>query len=123
MVYRNTGQGHLPFAGRAAMPNIEAGMLTFLKTRRARNRHTQPVAEPVTALPELESQSRGERYLTDGVELYRFLGRVARGACELVGMENCRSLEIVLVPITELRRGRLRVVPFASREAAVALGA
>ncbi|MGO9973836.1 MAG: hypothetical protein ACLP01_13720 [Solirubrobacteraceae bacterium] len=104
-------------------------MLSLLKSRRARsgeadrNREAGPVTEPVIVWAELESPSRGEHYLTDGVELYRLLGRVARGACELVGMENCRSLEIVLVPITDLRRGRLRLVPFAPREAAVASGA
>ncbi len=104
-------------------------MLSLFKSRRARgreadrNREAEPVTEPVIALAELVTPSRGEHYLTDGVELYRFLGRVARGACELVGMENCRSLEIVLLPITDLRRGRLRLVPFAPREVAVASGA
>jgi hypothetical protein len=52
------------------------------------------------------------RYLTDGVNLYRFLGAIASGMGEMVGVENCRSLDVMLVPIGELRARRMRgVVP------------
>lgn len=50
------------------------------------------------------------RYLTDGVNLYRFLGAMASGMGEMVGLENCRSLDVMLVPIGELRARRMRTV-------------
>jgi hypothetical protein len=50
------------------------------------------------------------RYLTDGVSLYRFLGAVSGGLGEMVGLEDCRSLEVTLLPIGELRARRLRAV-------------
>lgn len=54
------------------------------------------------------------RYLTDGVDLYRFLGEIAGGMGRMVGLENCRSLDVMLVPVGELRAGRLRAVVPAS---------
>jgi|SRR5450631_3513003 hypothetical protein len=97
-------------------------MLRYFKNKRASRRqaalsHTVPVT-PVVPAP--ERPSRPDRYLTDGVELYRLLGAVARGACELIGMENCRSLEIVLVPIAEFR-DRWRMVSWGPQEAVAAL--
>ncbi len=53
---------------------------------------------------------RISRYLTDGVHLYRFLGSVASRAGELVGVENCWSLDIMLVPVDELQRRHFRAV-------------
>ena len=50
------------------------------------------------------------RYLTDGVNLNRCLGAIASGTGQLVGLENCRSLDLVLLPIGELRARRLRAV-------------
>lgn len=94
-------------------------MLTFFKKIRASNRQPEPVIEPVNAVPETEWQEVGERYLTDGVELYRFLGTVARGPRAMLGMENCRTFEILLVPVADLRRGRMRTVPSAAAESAV----
>ncbi|MGO9889896.1 MAG: hypothetical protein ACLP0L_18605 [Solirubrobacteraceae bacterium] len=49
-------------------------------------------------------------YLTDGVNLYRCLGAIANGMCEMVGLEDCRSLEIILLPAGELPARRLRAV-------------
>jgi hypothetical protein len=49
-------------------------------------------------------------YLTDGVNLYRCLGAIAGGTGQLVGLENCRSLDLILLPIGELRARRLRAV-------------
>ena len=49
------------------------------------------------------------RYLTDGSRLYRNLGRLD-GAHEMIGLENCMSLEVMLVPCNELRDGHLRAV-------------
>lgn len=53
------------------------------------------------------------RYLTDGIALYRFLGAVTSGLGEMVGLEDCRSLELVLLPIGELHAWRLRTVSTA----------
>jgi hypothetical protein len=50
------------------------------------------------------------RYLTDGVALYRFLGAVTSGLGEMVGLEDCRSLDLILLPIGELHARRLRTV-------------
>ncbi len=85
-------------------------MLTLFTPKRIRRqRGERPVTRPAHPHPAHDLHNR-IRYLTDGVELYRMLGKVARGACEMIGMENCRSLEIVLVPISDLTRGRLRAV-------------
>ena len=46
------------------------------------------------------------RYLTDGVNLYRCLGAIASGMGQMVGLENCRSLDVMLLPIGELRARR-----------------
>lgn len=54
------------------------------------------------------------RYLTDGVELYRLLGAVTGGACALVGVENCRSLQIMLIPVSDLSARFRAVLPSAS---------
>lgn len=107
-----------PLKPRHVCAEYQSGMLTFRKSKRERGTRIQPVPTP----PAPDRHPRTERYLTDGVELYRLLGAVARGACELIGMENCRSLEIVLVPISELRLGRLRFVTTLSRDATMALG-
>lgn len=50
------------------------------------------------------------RYVTDGVNLYRFLGATASGMGMMVGLEDCRSLEVVLLPIGELHARRMRAV-------------
>ena len=49
-------------------------------------------------------------YLTDGVELYRSLGAVTPDPCQMIGLENCLSLDVVLIAVDELRRRRLRPV-------------
>jgi hypothetical protein len=66
------------------------------------------------------------QYLTDGVDLYRCLGAMASGRGEMVGLENCRSLDVVLLSLAELHARHLRtVIPAANgaqRQAAPALG-
>jgi hypothetical protein len=57
------------------------------------------------------------QYLTDGVDLYRCLGGMLGDASQLVALENCRSLEVVMVPIEELRVQRLRAVIPAGTDA------
>jgi hypothetical protein len=58
---------------------------------------------------------RPGRYLTDGVDLYRFLGAVPSGMGELVGLEDCRSLEATLLPTSELHARRLCAVTPAAQ--------
>jgi hypothetical protein len=52
-----------------------------------------------------------ERYLTDGINLYRVVDalRGSRGHA-VVGVEDCRSLELILLPADEFRALRLRPV-------------
>jgi hypothetical protein len=54
------------------------------------------------------------RYLTDGVNLYRFMGSMVSRAGEIVGIENCWSLDIMLVPADELHSRSLRPVTLAA---------
>ncbi len=49
-------------------------------------------------------------YLTDEENLFRCVGAIANGGGHLVGLEDCRSLEIMWVPMCELRAHRLRDV-------------
>jgi hypothetical protein len=46
-----------------------------------------------------------DHYLTDGTNLYRSLGVIAGGMGQMIGLENCRSLDVILVPIGEVRTG------------------
>lgn len=49
-------------------------------------------------------------YLTDGVFLYRVVRVVAGAAGEMVELEDCFLLDIVRVPLGEVRARRLRVI-------------
>ena len=51
------------------------------------------------------------RYLTDGTNLYRVVDalRGSRGR-PVVGVEDCRSLELILLPVDAFRALRLRPV-------------
>jgi len=51
------------------------------------------------------------RYLTDGINLYRHLGAISNGMRQIVGLENCRTLDVLLVPTGELHARRFRPVP------------
>ena len=50
------------------------------------------------------------RYLTDGVNLYRYVGTIPGSMGRMIGLENCHSLDLVLWPIAELHTLRLRSV-------------
>lgn len=53
----------------------------------------------------------GHHYFTDEVNLYRFVGWVGRPAdAMLAALEDCRSLELVLVGADHLSRSALRPV-------------
>ena len=54
-------------------------------------------------------------YLTDEVFLYRVYEVLMTGAGEMVDLEDCYWLDVVRVPVHELRARRLRVVTPASQ--------
>ncbi len=66
------------------------------------------------ALPEAGSVREGDgepgRYLTDGIDLYRYLGVISTGMGQMVELEDCRTLDVVLLPIGALHTRRLRSV-------------
>ena len=50
-------------------------------------------------------------YLTDGTSLYRYVGAAVSNTGEqLIGLEDCQSLKILLFDLDELRALRLRPV-------------
>jgi hypothetical protein len=68
-----------------------------------------PQADADTATIADHAGRRG-RYLTDGVDLYRYLGTVSSRSGRMVGLEDCRSLDVLLLSVRELRRRRMRAV-------------
>jgi len=63
--------------------------------------------------PESTVTSRPEpadRYLTDGDKLYRVIDAFRNSSGAVVGLEDCRSLEVILIPIKEFRALPLRPV-------------
>ena len=65
---------------------------------------------PTSGATIADSTGRTSRYLTDGVILYRFLGTVASGMGQMVGLEDCRSLDVTWLPVGEPHSRRLRAV-------------
>ncbi len=57
------------------------------------------------------------RYLTDGVNLFRYVGFFDSGVSRMIGLENCRTLTVLLLTTSELRTSRLRPVIPASDDA------
>ena len=56
-------------------------------------------------------------YLTDGTNLYRYLGAIPTGTSELVALENCLTLNALLFSLDDVRALRLRgVVTAESRQ-------
>ncbi len=79
----------------------------------ARDRDEHPSPEGIDR--HLGYDGQAGRYFTDGVNLFRSLGTIDRASSPTVGLENCRSLDVVLIPVDELRRRRLRpVIPTRS---------
>ena len=52
----------------------------------------------------------GDVYVTDGVFLYRIVRVVAGAAADMVELEDCFLLDIVRIPLADLRARRLRVI-------------
>jgi len=50
------------------------------------------------------------RYLTDEVNLHRFVGTIPSSVEHMIALENCNSLDLTLWPVAELRALRLRGV-------------
>ena len=78
-----------------------------IMSRAERDRSTHA---PIDAVAIAEHACRTGHYLTDGTNLYRSLGAIAAGLGHMVGLENCRSLDVMLVPIGEVRARGLRAV-------------
>lgn len=53
---------------------------------------------------------RAGTYLTNGVFLYRVVDVAASAAGAIVALEDCFGLDVVRVPLAEVRSRRLRVV-------------
>ena len=68
-----------------------------------------PSAPPDTGVRCYDADQPG-RYLTDGINLYRHVGAISKGKGQMVGLENCRTLDVMLLPIGELYARRLRPV-------------
>ena len=79
-------------------------------SRRTRAESTAAAPTAPKASDSPQASGRTVRYLTDGVHLYRFLGSLATRAGGMIGIENCRSLDIMLVPADDLDQGHLRAV-------------
>lgn len=63
------------------------------------------------ARPARADRNPAQRYFTDGVRLYRLVCWVSRSVnAKLAALEDCRSLEIVLIRGEDLARGALRPV-------------
>ena len=54
-----------------------------------------------------ESANGDSRYLTDGVNLYQVAAELAGADGPMVEIEDCRSLEVVLLPVDEMPRDGL----------------
>lgn len=61
-------------------------------------------------VPTTESVDGPGAYLTDEVFLYRITNVVMCGLGEIVELEDCYALDVVEVPISDVRARRLRVV-------------
>jgi hypothetical protein len=74
----------------------------------AQSRVSHPASEDRGGPSDHVAQAGG--YLTDGIDLYRSLGAITLGPSPMVGLENCRSLDVVLIAVDDLHRRRLRPV-------------
>lgn len=54
------------------------------------------------------------QYVTDDVCLYRVVGRCGSGPAEMVAIEDCYSLELMLLPAADILRAGLRTVEHVS---------
>jgi hypothetical protein len=67
--------------------------------------------EPAHAIENLRAGLEHEgAYVTDGIRLYRSLGKIDSVGPGTAAMEDCHSLEVILVRLDEVRNVRLRCV-------------
>jgi hypothetical protein len=67
------------------------------------------------AISGVPAERRDDRYFTDGVNLYRIVTALGNSSGDaVIGLEDCRSFEVVLVTAEEFRGLRLRPVRAAS---------
>jgi hypothetical protein len=67
--------------------------------------------EQASAEEKLKDRASACRYFTDGANLYRLVGWLSRSLEDkLAELEDCRSLDILLIPARELNCGRLQPV-------------
>jgi hypothetical protein len=95
-------------------------MATWFRTSSGDPRHSRDAAANV-----FDHWEPDAAYLTDGTDLYRYLGAIPSGTSELVALENCLTLKVLLFSLDEVRALKLRGVvpaeghsrarPFASR--------
>jgi hypothetical protein len=58
----------------------------------------------------VDDDGRTSRYLTDGLNLFRYLGTGRSPMGVIVKLEDCRSMDIMLIPVGRLRAGTWRTV-------------
>jgi hypothetical protein len=58
----------------------------------------------------VDDDGRASRYLTDGVNLFRYLGTGRSPMGVIVKLEDCRSMDIMLIPAGQLQAGTWRAV-------------
>jgi hypothetical protein len=75
---------------------------------RADNRRTADDSPPAGAIAG-HIEGAGV-YLTNEVFLYRVVGFVAGGVADMVELEDCYRLDVVCVPVADVRARQLRVV-------------
>ena len=64
---------------------------------------------------------KGGQYLTDEVNLYRYLGTIGSARGNMVGLENCYSLDVTLWPVGDVHARNLRgVTPAPDEESVIA---
>ncbi len=82
----------------------------------SRRRSESPDTAGNPAAPFEHWEPSGSPYLTDGVNLYRYAGGVPHGTSQLVALEDCRSLKLLLFSHDELRAQGMRSVDSADGE-------
>ena len=74
---------------------------------------TPRLADPGVMTNDADKPSR---YVTDGVNLYRYLGTISSPMGHMIGLEDCHSLDVTLWPAGELRAQQLQPVTPAGGE-------
>jgi hypothetical protein len=82
----------------------EAEMSTLYRAESSRTADAFPSAADARHI------DGGGAYLTDDVFLYRVVDFVAGASGAMVELEDCYRLDVVRVPVSDLRARRLRVV-------------